>query len=242
MRVTRIYVDQYLETGAAIRLPEEAAHHVATVLRMKTGEALALFNGRGGSYRAQITRMEKRNVEVSIGDLQAQECESPLAITLAQAVMRGQHMDYALQKAVELGVRRIVPLLCVHGNVRLDQDQRQHRHERWSKVIISACEQSGRNRLPLLSSAMPLAEWTEMNKSELKLILHPRNGARLAELQTGCTSLTLLAGPEGGFSDEEVAAAERHGYRAITLGPRILRAESAALVAISACQALWGDI
>jgi len=242
MRATRVYVDQYLETGATCRLPEEAAHHVATVLRMKTGEALVLFNGRGGSYRALITRMEKRGVEINIGEHQADDSESPLSITLVQAVMRGQHMDYALQKAVELGVQSIVPLLCLHGNVKLDQEQQPRRHEHWRKIIISACEQCGRNRLPILSMPQRFADWMGADRSELKLILHPRNGKRLASLKFTGTTLTLLAGPEGGFSDEEVAGAERHGYQSVTLGPRVLRAESAALVAISATQALWGDV
>ena len=125
MRATRIYVDQLLETGATCRLPEEAAHHVATVLRMKTGQMLVLFNGRGGSYQAVISRIEKRSVEAETGEHHGDDFESPLSITLAQAVMRGQHMDYALQKAVELGVQRIVPLLCLHGNVKLDHEQ-QH--------------------------------------------------------------------------------------------------------------------
>lgn len=242
MRVTRIYVEQDLESGAIFRLPEAAAHHIATVLRMKTGQELVLFNGRGGSYHAVISRMEKRNVEIAIGAHQSGERESPLSITLAQAVMRGPHMDYALQKAVELGVQRIVPLLCLHGNIKLDQDQRQHRHAHWRKIIISACEQCGRNRIPQLSVPLRLSEWTGADESKLKLILHPYHGVRLAELQAGGDTLTLLAGPEGGFSDDEIAGAERHGYRAVTLGPRVLRAESAALVAISACQALWGDV
>jgi len=242
MRETRVFVDQHLVAGATCRLPEEAAHHVATVLRMKTGEALILFNGRGGCYQAVINMMEKRKVEVTIGEHHAEERESPLSITLAQAVMRGQHMDYALQKAVELGVQRIVPLLCIHGNVKLDRDQQQNRHEHWLKIIISACEQCGRNQIPLLSTPLRFADWVGVDQSELKLILHPRNGVRLANLQSQCNTLTLLAGPEGGFSDDEVDCAARHGYQPVTLGPRILRAESAALAAISACQALWGDV
>jgi 16S rRNA (uracil1498-N3)-methyltransferase len=242
MRTTRIYLDQVLESGITCQLPEEAAHHVATVLRMKIGEALVLFNGCGGSYRAVISRMEKRNVEVTIGAHEPDDRESPLSITLAQAVMRGQHMDYALQKAVELGVQRIVPLLCLHGNVKLDDEQKQHRHEHWQRIIISACEQCGRNRIPQLSAPLRLADWVGTDPNELKLILHPRDGVRVADLQTTCKTLTLLAGPEGGFNDDEIVSAERHGYKSITLGPRILRAESAALVAISVCQARWGDI
>ena len=242
MHATRVYVDRYLEVGAVCRLPEEAAHHVATVLRMKTGEALILFNGRGGCHHAVISRMEKRSVEVAVGAHHADECESPLDITLAQSVMRGQHMDYALQKAVELGVQHIVPLLCVHGNVKLDDAQKQHRHEHWRRIIISACEQCGRNRIPLLSPPLRLTEWVGTDPNKLKLILHPRDGIRLASLPSAGSALTLLAGPEGGFSDEEIAGALRHGYQSATLGPRILRAESAALVAISVCQALWGDV
>ena len=242
MRMTRVYLDQVLESGSTCRLPEEAAHHVVTVLRMKTGEALVLFNGRGGCYQAVINSVQKRSVEVTIGAHAPDDRESSLSITLAQAVMRGQHMDYALQKAVELGVHHIVPLLCLHGNVKLDDEQKQHRHEHWGRIIISACEQCGRNRLPLLSAPLRLADWVGTDQSELKLILHPRNGVRLASLRSACSALTLLAGPEGGFSEDEIAGAERHGYKSITLGPRILRAESAALVAISVCQAQWGDI
>lgn len=242
MRVTRVYVEQPLETGGICRLSGEAAHHVATVLRMKTGAALMLFNGRGGSYAAEISRIEKRRVEVMVGAHDTRERESPLAITLAQAVMRGQHMDLALQKAVELGVRRIVPLLCEHGNVKLDAAQNMHRQEHWRRIIISACEQCGRNRLPELDLTQRLADWVGTDTNAVKLILHTRNGARLSTLTAPPGSLTLLAGPEGGFSEEEVAIAEGSGYRPVTLGPRILRAESAALAAIAACQVLWGDM
>ena len=242
MRTTRVYLDQALETGNTCRLAEEAAHHIATVLRMKTGEALVLFNGSGGSYRAVISRMEKRCVEVTTGVHEPDDRESPLAITLAQAVMRGQHMDYALQKAVELGVQHIVPLLCLHGNVKLGDEQKQHRHEHWRRIIISACEQCGRNRIPLLSPPLRFTDWVGTDPNELKLILHPGDGVRLASLRSVSNTMTLLAGPEGGFSDDEIAGAQRHGYQSITLGPRVLRAESAALVAISICQALWGDI
>lgn len=241
MRITRVYVDQPLETGGICQLTGETAHHVATVLRMKIGAALVLFNGRGGSYEAQISRIEKRRVEVAVGAHHAVECESPLAITLAQAVMRGQHMDFALQKAVELGVQRIVPLLCEHGNVKLDPDQKTHRHEHWRRIIISACEQCGRNRLPALDFPLALRDWVGSDANETRLLLHPCPGARLAGISVTGQALTLLSGPEGGFSDDEVALAGRHGYRPVTLGPRILRAESAALAAISACQALWGD-
>lgn len=242
MRMTRVYVDLALQSGATCRLPEEAAHHVATVLRMKTGEELVLFNGRGGSYRAVISSMQKRNVEVTTGAHEPDDRESPLSITLAQAVMRGQHMDYALQKVVELGVQHIVPLLCLHGNVKLDDKQKQHRHEHWHRIIISACEQCGRNRIPQLSAPLRLTDWVGTDPNELKLILHPRDGIRLASMQSIGSSVTLLTGPEGGFSDDEIAGAARHGYKSVTLGPRILRAESAALVAISVCQAQWGDI
>jgi len=240
--MTRVYVDQALEDGTTCRLPEEAAHHVATVLRMKTGEELLLFNGRGGSYRAVISSMQKRSVEITIGLHVPEDHESPLSITLAQAVMRGQHMDYALQKAVELGVQHIVPLLCLHGNVKLGDDQIQHRIGHWHKIITSACEQCGRNRIPQLSVPLRLTDWVGTDPNELKLMLHPRDGIRLASMQSPGRSVTLLAGPEGGFSDDEIASATRHGYKSVTLGPRILRAESAALVAISICQGLWGDI
>ncbi len=151
-------------------------------------------------------------------------------------------MDYTLQKAVELGVKQIVPVFSEYGNVKLDGDQQDKRYQHWCKIIINACEQCGRNRLPVITYPRTLADWLNEDNNELKLILHPGTTFRLSQHNAPEHTLTLLAGSEGGFSDTEILLAQQKGYQAVVLGPRILRTETAALVAISACQTLWGDI
>lgn len=243
MRDIRVYQEQNLTTGDRCQLSGGAAHHVAKVLRMQAGQSLILFNGRGGYYDAIIEAAGKHGVTVTVGGHHAEERESPLRITLVQGISRGQRMDYTLQKAVELGVQHIVPLWCEHSSVRLDPEQREKRHAHWSGIIINACEQCGRNRLPELSPPLALDQWTAVDTNPLKLILHPGNTRRLGQLGDSVPeAITLLAGPEGGFSQTEIIHAEQQGYQSISLGPRILRTETAALVAIAACQVLWGDI
>lgn len=242
MRIPRIYLDQLLTENKNCLLSDDAAHHVSKVLRMKAGQPLSLFNGRGGWFDAMITRIDKRSVEVATGAHHPDESESPLEITLVQGVSRGERMDYTLQKAVELGVKKIAPVLCEYTNVKLDEDKKQKRHEHWRKIIINACEQCGRNRIPHLAVVTDLEDWLEADRNGLKLILHPGTSVRLSELPDTTMNLTLLAGPEGGFSEHEVANALKQGYQTLTLGPRILRTETAALAAITACQVLWGDL
>ena len=242
MRIPRIYLEQALTVNTNCLLSPETAHHVSKVLRMKVGQSLHVFNGRGGYFDAIITRIDKRNVETAIGDHHPDESESSLTITLVQGISRGERMDYALQKAVELGVQHIVPLLCEYTNVKLDDEKKQKRHEHWQKIIISACEQCGRNQIPSLTITQELEGWFAKENDDLKLILHPGGSATLGQLGNKHNRITLMAGPEGGFSDIEVTNALKHDYRAITLGPRILRTETAALVAITTCQVLWGDL
>jgi 16S rRNA (uracil1498-N3)-methyltransferase len=233
MRIPRIYLDLALTEKTRCLLSTDAAHHVSKVLRMEVGQVLHLFNGRGGYVDATITRIDKRCVEVLTGDHHPDEYESPLAITLVQGIARGERMDYTLQKAVELGVQHIVPVLCQYTNVKLDDEKKQKRHDHWGKIIIHACEQCGRNRIPGLTLAQSLEEWVGVATNELKLILHPGTDMRLSQLNSE---------PAGGFSDVEVALAVKYGYQAITLGTRILRTETAALAAITACQVMWGDL
>ena len=242
MRIPRIYLEQALAENTSCLLSEDAAHHVSKVLRMEVDQFLHLFDGRGGYFDATVTRINKRSVEVVTGNHHPDECESPLIITLVQGVSRGERMDYTLQKAVELGVQHIVPVLCQFTNVKLDAGKKHKRHEHWWKIIINACEQCGRNRLPSLALTQELDEWLEIDANRLKLILHPGTSMQLSRLKSTQDRITLLAGPEGGFSDTEVALAEKHGYQTITLGPRILRTETAALAAITACQVMWGDL
>lgn len=244
MRKTRIYVDLPLIAASEIALPPTPAHHVARVLRLKPGQPLILFNGRGGQYDATIVAVQGREVRVQVGDHEALERESPLAITLVQGVSRGRHMDYTLQKAVELGVNRIVPVLSEHGQVRLDDKRAETKHEHWQGIIVAACEQCGRNRLPELTMPLMLAEWLRGSESEPGpcLLLDPLSRQRLRELPAPAGSIAILSGPEGGFSPAERNLALAAGCIGIGLGPRILRTETAAPAAVMACQALWGDI
>lgn len=242
MRIPRIYQNADLVRDASCLLTDGAAHHIANVLRMKPGQPLILFNGRGGYFDATIRHLEKRRVELVIGEHHAQECESPLNITLAQGISRGQRMDYTLQKAVELGVTKIVPLVCDHTNIKPDQAQQDKRLEHWRKIIISACEQCGRNRLPLLDPVAHFDDWVAEENPGLKIFLHPGASRTLTGLHGVDTGIVLLAGPEGGFSDVETGLAQKNGYQPVSLGPRILRTETTALAALTACQVLWGDL
>lgn len=247
MREIRIHVDALLAPNSELTLPPAAARHVARVLRLKAGQSLTLFNGRGGEYAATIVDVANREVRVQVGAHDPIERESPLAITLVQAVSRGKHMDYTLQKAVELGVQRIVPVLSEHGQVRLDDQRTQNKQTHWQGIIVSACEQSGRNRLPELLAPRPFRDWLASaaagawQTADL-LLLDPLASQRLRARPVPAGGVVLVSGPEGGFSPAERDAALAAGCSGIGLGPRVLRTETAAPAAIMACQALWGDL
>ncbi len=241
MRIPRIFIDQNLAEGQQYPLSGSAAHHITHVLRMKAGQSLALFNGKGGQFVAEIRSISKKGVDVVTHQHHREDRESHLQITLAQGISRGERMDYTLQKAVELGVARIVPVLCDYTNVKLDDARISKRHEHWRNIIINACEQCGRNRLPELLPVQDFDKWISDEQRGLKLILHPVAAKTLGQLRPLQQAITLLAGPEGGFSDNEVSLSVKYEYQPVILGPRILRTETAALAAISACQTLWGD-
>lgn len=231
-----------LKTGESLTVAGDTAHYLGTVLKVKQGNHVNVFNGRGGCFRAEIIGVERRRIALSILDYEPENHESPLRLTLAQGISRGQHMDYTVQKAVELGVSRIVPLFSEFSNVRLEEERARKRHEHWHKIITSACEQSGRNLVPRLDEAQPLSDWVQHDKAPLKLILHPEADNNLGTVLNGVSELTLLCGPEGGLSQTEIELAVAQGYRKVTMGPRILRTETAALAAIAICQALQGDM
>jgi 16S rRNA (uracil1498-N3)-methyltransferase len=243
MRKTRIFVDQKLQAEAEFVLADVAAHHISRVLRLRLGHQLILFDGHGGEYDAEISKLDKRHVEVHTHQYLEVENESPLHITLVQGISRGQKMDFILQKAVELGVDRIVPVMTEFGNVRLDEERQQKKIEHWQGVIIGACEQCGRNKIPELVAPLSFDESIDIKngKDMLKIVLHPGAGESLSKLSKPKGEITLLVGSEGGFSDNEIGKACTGGYQIINIGPRILRTETAALAAISACQVLWGD-
>jgi 16S rRNA (uracil1498-N3)-methyltransferase len=243
MRLTRVYVETALTGGTRGLVSGNAANHIARVLRLGVGDAVTLFDGRGGEYGARIEALKKDTVEVAIGEHVAIERESKLAVTLAQAVSRGERMDWVMQKATELGVQRIVPLITKRSVVRLDPGQSQKKLQHWRGIVIAACEQCGRNRLPELTAPRDLHEFlgSAAEASGMRVLLSPAGTLRIGAIKP-VSALTVLIGPEGGLAPEETQAALAQGYLAVQLGPRILRTETAAIAALAALQAALGDI
>lgn len=240
--MTRIFVASALTAGAELDLPDEAARHVAQVLRMRAGEALTLFDGRGGEYAAVIVDAGRRDVRVRIDQHYPVDRESRLDVTLAQCVSKGDRMDYTIQKAVELGVSRIVPLLSERSVVKLDAERWDKKLEHWRGVAVSACEQSGRTRVPEVTAVQKLDAWLAAPaEGRLRLVLAPTESVSLRTLDAAA-AIALLIGPEGGLSDGEIAAARRAGCIGIGLGPRVLRTETAGVATLAALQVLWGDL
>ena len=232
-----------LAPGALIALPATAAHHLARVLRAAVGDALIVFND-GIEFSAAIARIDKHGVTVKIGGGTPVDRENPLACVLGQAISSGERMDVTLQKAVELGVRGVQPLYSERSIVRLDAERTVRRVEHWQQVMISACEQCGRNKVPAVAPPRPIIDWLgglpAPRDGELRILLSPRAEQRLAGLQRPAEVL-LLAGPEGGYTEAEVAFARQRGFVELRLGPRVLRTETAALAALAALNTLWGD-
>lgn len=241
MRIPRIFVPVNLSSGRTLALPEQAANHVARVLRLRPGAELILFDGQGGEYRAVLSDVTKRDVLIEVGDHFAHDAESPLSITLGQGVSKGERMDYTIQKAVELGITRVDPLMTERTVVNLNDERRERRLQHWQGVAVGACEQCGRNVLPEVAPTEDLAHWLARPHVGLKLVLYHRGARRLGEFSRPEQAVTLLIGPEGGLSEREIAMAQDAGFQPLCLGPRILRTETAAVMALAAMQVLWGD-
>jgi len=241
MRTVRIYHPKPIQLGSTLLLDDDAANHVGRVLRMQTGQPLQLFNGDGNNYAVTITEVSKKQVQVQVETLVANPVESPLRIHLGQGISRGDRMDFAIQKAVELGVTEITTLFTERCGVKLDGERLAKRNEQWQKIAISACEQSGRSVVPTVHAAISLTQWLAQSTKELTLTLDPRASATIKTLAPA-SAIRLVIGPEGGFTDHEVAITATAGFNGIQLGPRILRTETAALTAISALQLQFGDL
>ncbi len=242
MRIPRIYTPTALNSGNTIELDENAFNHAVRVLRLKQGDMLTLFNGNGGEYEAELTEVQKKRASANVGNFINNDCESPLPIILGQCISRGEKMDYTIQKAVELGVSEIVPLFSERCGVKLNQGRMGKRLRHWESVIISACEQCGRNQIPKLHEVLTLQEWQQRVDASLKLALDPTAVNSLATLTKPEKNVALLIGPEGGLTDAEINTVIKHGFTGMRLGPRILRTETAGLAAISTIQQLWGDL
>jgi 16S rRNA (uracil1498-N3)-methyltransferase len=245
MRLTRVFIDAPLEPGTRLTLEGNAASHVTRVLRLRVGAALTLFNGQGGEYAASIDKAHGGSVTVAIGEAHAVERESPLSVTLAQGVSRGERMDLVLQKATELGVARLVPLLSERSVVQLDTQHAQRKVNHWRAVAVAACEQCGRNRLPEISPPVSLRDYLRTDAAgatRLRLLFAPEAQQRIGAVGPAATAGSVLVGPEGGFTDEEQQAAMAAGFTPVRLGPRVLRTETAAIVALALLQREFGDL
>ena len=243
--LTRMYFSGELEPGRSCTLPPPQAHHAMRVLRLKRGESVILFNGDGAEYTAVIVAASRDRFALKVTGREAMDREAPFAVTLAQAVAGGERMDYTIQKAVELGVAAIQPLESRRSVVRLTADRAQRRVAHWQAVAIAACEQCGRNRVPAVLPLMQLDEFlagrAARREGERRVLLSQRSARGLRDLDRPGGAIVVLAGPEGGFSPEEERAAAQAGFAPIRLGPRVLRTETAAVAALAAMQALWGD-
>lgn len=241
MRIPRIYVPDTLTSGVTTVLPEQASHHLSKVLRMHVGRELIVFNGEGGEYNAVITDITKKHVAVDVNEFSDDDRESPLQLHLAIGVSRGERFEWVLQKATELGVTDITPLITERTEVKMNGDRGDKQYERWHNIIISACEQCQRNRLPNLHAPTSLQHLCETTDADLKYVLHHRDSQTLPTNATP-QSVLLLIGPEGGLSEQEIALARSHHFSPLTLGPRVLRTETAPIASISLVQYLWGDL
>jgi 16S rRNA (uracil1498-N3)-methyltransferase len=242
MRSPRVYHPDRLQIGRDATLDEASSHHLGRVLRMKVGDDVVLFDGAGGEYRALIRGMERSGVRVRVEAFEDVERESGLEIGLVQAVSAGERMEFTLQKSVELGAAWIQPILARRSKVRLEGERAERRVAHWQRVVNAACEQCGRNRVPRVRPLLEFTAWLgEPAAARHRLMLQPAADRRLSECGPLRESVELLAGSEGGLADEETALARHYGFVPVRLGPRVLRTETAALAALAALQALWGD-
>lgn len=239
--MVRIYQDLPLVSKQEIALDKEASHHIARVLRMQVGESLIIFDGKNKQYAAEIVNISKQTVTVLLGQEVAGKVESPIELCLVQGIAKGEKMDWIVQKAVELGVTAIYPLQTERGNVRLSAEREDKRIAHWQKVIISACEQSGRVKVPTLHPILSLSEYlTMITVDETVFVLSPHVQGALSKANSNRYS--ILIGPEGGLSEQEIAQALAAGCKPLNLGPRILRTETAAVTALSIIQFSFGDL
>lgn len=243
MRIPRFYVTEPLSVGQELTLPEATFRHAIQVLRLNAGEPMILLNGEDGEFQAKLTSVTKRTAAALIESHSPVDSESPLHLTLAIAVIKPDKMDFALQKAVELGVSHIQPLITQRSVIRIGKEKADKKTQHWEGIIQAACEQSGRTRLPTVKVPQTLQSWLESPCTGTRIILAPGAYPRINALPENLpTPITLLIGPEGGFTDEEVALCVQTGVTAVSLGPRILRAETASTTALALLQHRYGDI
>ena len=240
MRIPRIFTPQTLTSGQTLELEAQASHHLSKVLRSKEGAALIIFNNQGGEFSATISTITKKSVTLSIEEFNPEDRQSPLAVHLGIALSKGDRMDWVMQKATELGAHTITPLYTERTELKLKGDRESKKMNHWNNIIIGACEQSKRNLLPILQMPETAAQWLATIEAEKKYVLHHRTDQQLNP-QEKITSVALIIGPEGGLSPAEITLAEYNNFNALSLGPRVLRTETAPLAALSLLQFIWGD-
>ncbi|MEX2469364.1 MAG: 16S rRNA (uracil(1498)-N(3))-methyltransferase, partial [Pseudohongiellaceae bacterium] len=240
MRVSRVFVEVGLAPGDTLTLDRETSHYLASVLRLQRGDPVRVFNGRDGEFSAEITAVSRQAVSLALGERLRDAAPSPLHIHLALGLSRGDRMDFAIQKATELGVGAITPLYSEFGEVRIKQAARlENKLRHWRRIAVSACEQSGRLQVPEIAAPQALAEWLQTPRQGLRLLLDPSGVAALGAQPTA-EHIALVIGPEGGFSPGELALAAEQDYTLVHLGPRILRTETAPVAALSVLQYCYG--
>ncbi len=240
MRVSRLFIDDNITVGQQISLQEQSAHYVRTVLRLKKEQALTLFNGTGGEFLCSLGEVSRKRVAVNVLEAIDRSVESPLHITLAMAISRGDRMDWAVQKSVELGVNSITPIFTERCVVKLTEEKKLQRLQHWKNIAQHAAEQCGRTVLPEFNDIDELQHWVQQQDG-LKVFLDPYAEITLSALKACNNKVTLMSGPEGGFSEPERELAVASGFIPVRLGRRILRTETASIAALSAIQMLWGD-
>ncbi|GAA0793128.1 16S rRNA (uracil(1498)-N(3))-methyltransferase [Marinobacterium sediminicola] len=241
MRIPRVYEPQPLSAGNLIELSDTSVQHLVRALRLRDGDSIRLFNGDGAEYVATLTGVDKRRASAQITEATHPAVESGLPIHVGQTLSRGERMDYAVQKATEMGVTQITPLTSERCEVRLKADREDKRLRHWQQVAISACEQSQRTRVPEILEVSSLEEWIRNVDAELKLVLHHHTAQPLQSMSAPA-SVALLIGPEGGLTEAEVDAALAAGFQPVAFGPRVMRTETAPITACAILQYLWGDL
>lgn len=240
---TRLYVPHSLAPGAGLVLDPERSHYVSRVLRLRAGDDLVLFDGSGREHAGSVSSASREGVTVSVGAARECDVESPLAVRLIQGLSRGDRMDFVVQKATELGVQRITPVITEFSVVRLDAAKAEKRVEHWTRIARSACEQCGRNRIPAIDPPQPFPGVLGPEAAgSARVVLHPGAAGTLSSLQVPASRIELLVGPEGGLSDGEIEQATAAGYLACSFGSRVLRTETAAIAALAVLQARYGDL
>ena len=241
MRIPRVYTPQPIATGQPLTLEEQASVHLARVLRMRLNDTVRLFNGNGGEHTASIIEIGKKHVSLLPDEHSGIDIQSPLQTHIAVGVSKADKMDWIIQKCTELGVNSLYPVITERCDVKMDTERWQKKVERWQDIAISACEQSGRNLIPLVHNVQTFPQWLHETTDLVRCLLHPEGKNAFSSLPVE-NNLAMIFGPEGGFSDNEITLAQQEGCHITRLGPRVLRAETAPLAALSLAQAQWGDL